>query len=556
MSACQSLALHYTSPSLPAAVQLAKTEDGQLIQSLLAKRETQVDLMKHAGKILLDNPELASLMGYCANYTNESRPVTSIEEAINRLEKNLWSTLLSDARFTMLMPTARRAAFLASLNAEERPPFTAEHVIPTVQGWLLDQDRYFAERVDEIFHALSDTHITNSPAGFGGKMILKISETQSGRVLDELRLVLACLLGHATRLEAATMSYGSGAMLDALESKKQFNQSITLDSGALALKIYKVGTCHITIDPELAAHLNDILSMIYPLSIPAKFRAQNPIKAAKFVASAEDMLPVRTMATLMHCLKNNLFGVERRSETFPFIEKATEKLPRRHLYYTMSLPDNQVIDDNWKAIALALGAVIDVCGVDNELRLVFDYNAKEIIPVLSRLGGLPNIKEHQFYPSKGQIARDFSQRVLAHHTDEADYLEPSTGHADLLGTMEFISRTRLTTLELAPLFCEILRLKGYATIQGDFLSQAREWFKTQRRFHRVVMNPPFCNQQAKNHVLAAYHLLHAGGKVFAILPASLYNAFDDLGVTTVKSPVYTNAFDNTDVATFILELHR
>lgn len=554
MSACHSLAIDYRSPSLPEPIMIAKSEDGKLVQSLLRLREEKAALLSHLGQLLLDNPSLAGLMGYTASYINDRAPVKSVEEAISRLDHEYWATLMRDAQFTMLMPAARREAFLSAAKNADRPPFTEEHVLPTIQGWLLDQDRFFAERVDGLFHSLSDTHITNSPAGFGGKMIIKTTKSGYGAKLDDLRLVLSCLLGKVTRLEAATMSYGSEWALDTMISQERFNHPFRLDEGALTIRVFKVGTCHVTIDPELAAHLNDILSMLYPLSIPAKFRAKNPIKPARAVANTNILIPSRILSHIFRMFKDKTFSYEYHAPMHQELAKVMGH-PRK-TYSACTIPTELKNEPFWAVLADALGATLHTWSTTQERAMVFSYSPRELIGELSLQGEIPDKKAFQFYPSKGRISRDFAARVEAHHAPKLTYLEPSAGTADLLDAMGFLDRRYLKTVELSTLSAAVLRAKRYPVIQADFLSQAAIWFSTQVRFDRITMNPPFCQSQAKDHTMAAYHLLNENGKLFAILPGSLYNAFDHLDAKVVKSALYENAFNDTQVTTFILELHK
>lgn len=556
MSACTSLTLHYHSPSLPEKVSVANSEDGQTIQRLLTQREEKSSLLMQAGQILLDHPSLARLMGYQASYVDGAGPVSSIEEAIARLDKDYWDALLKDCQFTMLMPAKRRDAFLAATKTAERPPFTPEHVIPTVQGWLLDQDQFFAERVDGIFHALSETHITNSPAGFGGKMIVKMSQSGYGQRLDDLRLVLQCLTGALTPLEAASRAYGSEAMLDKLVSLKCFNTPISVDNGTITLRVFKVGTCHLTIDPELAAHLNDILSMLYHLSIPAKFRTQSPIRASRKVASAQWPIPPRILATLLQNLKDKCFGSERGHTFYEELAACYPSERRARIYYSLSLPDGAERCPDWQRVIEALGGVFERVGEAKLSRAVFNYNVGDLRAALSLLGSVPDKKDHQFYPTRGKISRDLASRVEAHHEKSLRYLEPSAGQGDLLNAMPFIDAMQWQTVELSLLSAEILRAKKYRVIQDDFLRQAKAWYTERVRFDRIVMNPPFSDQQAKDHTLAAFHLLSDEGKLFAVLPTSLRDAFDHLPARIVKSAPYREAFEGTRVETFILELHK
>lgn len=554
MSTCTQLTHYYSSPSLPEPLNVAQSVDGKMIQQALLARNTVAKSLSSVCQTVLDNREILSWMGFQPVFDKHHGSVNSVEEALQRLDSSYWEHLLENAKFTHLMPDARRKAFLSKDLKNQRPPFTEEHVIPTVQSWLLDQDLFFAERVDSIFHALSPTHITNSPAGFGTKLIMNIEKNEQISILDELRLVLSCLLGRSTRLEAATRSYGTKAMINTLINQRAYGKTLLLDSGLLSIKIFKVGTCHIWIDPEMAAHLNDILSMLYPHSIPAKFRSRTPVKAPRYVASAETLIPMPIMTTLISALNDHTLCIDRMSDLYTLLEESIMQLKKQKYYSCVSLPKGTVIDSTWKKIAQALGAILDV--KDDVPFMVFDYSTKNLPGTLSLLGTLPDLNAFQFFPSKGQIASDLATRVMAHHDEKLQYLEPSAGHGDLIDQLELIPKNTITTVELSPLFATILQAKQYKVVQHDFLSQAKTWFTDQVRFDRVVMNPPFCRNQAKDHTVAAHALLNEKGILFAILPMSLYHAFDDKKGHIVKSAPYNGAFEHTNVTTFILEWHK
>lgn len=562
MSACTELSLHYHSPSLPAIYSVSQSSDAKVISELLSGAEKESVLLTQAGQILLDNPDLATLMGYRAHYSEfeESGPVTSVEQALRRLYQKRWEDMLTRCEFNLLMPPKRHQAFKAQLKTNDVPPFTAEFVYPTIEQWLSEQDRYFAERVDEIFHALSDSHITNSPSGFGGKLIFKLESSEGANVLDQLRLVLACLIGRATRLEAARMHFGTKEMLHYLEREKKFGEWIALDSGLLSLKIFKVGTVHVSIDSEMAAHLNDILSMIYPLSIPAKFRTANPISRAKYVASEHATLPLSALQAMIEACKN-AHSFDRQSDVYPIFEAhlTDRRASKQHFYATIK--SNSPLDEKaLQYICTSLGAKfikgMNMLNGEPLLTALFDYSPSKLSGVLSAIGAVPDLNAFQFYPTKGSLSARVAAQVEAHHTEALTYLEPSAGVADLLDAMPFISKRNVTAVELSPLMAKVLHYKGYSVLQGDFITHSREMYQASRRFDRIVMNPPFCNNQAYDHTMAAYHLLKTDGVLFAVLPASLYHSFDNVGCGIVKSEIFADAFEGTSVQVFVIELHK
>lgn len=554
MSAVNLPSIDYVSQSLPEPHQIAKSSDGQLIQELLSFRvDSAYKLTEHA-QALLDHSGLLHWMGYTEKF--DYKGPRTVANAIAHLDRHCWTSLMDKAEFKMLMPAARRNSFTTLLESSELPPFTEEHVIPTVQEWLLSQDLYFAERVDAIFRGLSDTHVTNSPAGFNSKLIIAESKRSDKiRLMDELRLVLSCLTGRMGRLEAAQASYFTEKMLNGLISNKQFNVPIDIDNGVAEIRIFKVGTIHIKIDTELACHLNDILAMLYPHAIPSKFRRTSPIKRSKFQAQSHDFIPTSYLFDFLNVLDNSTL-VEKDEpvefsfyrKTFPYSDRFQCALLNNPSRITTKIPSNST----WDRLFHAIGGRKIVDGL-----YVAPYYFKDVIPYLSQRGSIPNLEDFQFYPTLDELATIAAERIMAHHTKGLRYLEPSAGHADLIRPFgKRVPKETIQTVELSELNALILKSQGYNVICADFIEQAIVWERDGTRFDRVLMNPPFKHSQALNHTMAAYQLMTQNGVLVAILPNSLRNAFDHLQATLYKSESYKDAFEGASVEVFILEIQK
>ena len=66
-------------------------------------------------------------------------------------------------------------------------------------------------------------------------------------------------------------------------------------------------------------------------------------------------------------------------------------------------------------------------------------------------------------------------------------------------------------MEIDPRLCEALR-RQWDVHEGDFLA-----YRTDQRFDRVLMNPPFEEGQDRRHVQHAYELLKPGGRLVAVM---------------------------------------
>ncbi|MFD2271810.1 methyltransferase [Undibacterium arcticum] len=110
-----------------------------------------------------------------------------------------------------------------------------------------------------------------------------------------------------------------------------------------------------------------------------------------------------------------------------------------------------------------------------------------------------------------------------------------------------MARTRC--IEISELHCKILAAKGFDVARADFIDWAA---KTADRFDRIVMNPPFSDGRALTHLLAAAELVASGGRIVAVLPASL-NGKDVLpGWCVTWSEVFEGEFAGTSVSVVIL----
>jgi len=97
---------------------------------------------------------------------------------------------------------------------------------------------------------------------------------------------------------------------------------------------------------------------------------------------------------------------------------------------------------------------------------------------------------------------------LADIREGMEVLEPSAGRGDIA---EHINHgSKLTCIEYQQRLAEILRLRGFNTICGDFLEHTGA-------YDRVVMNPPFENFQDIKHVRHAYGCLKPGGRLVSIM---------------------------------------
>jgi hypothetical protein len=120
-----------------------------------------------------------------------------------------------------------------------------------------------------------------------------------------------------------------------------------------------------------------------------------------------------------------------------------------------------------------------------------------------------------FFPTPGPIVARLID--AAEIEPRMHCLEPSAGQGAIAEAIaKIVEPDQLTTVELLHENCVILRAKGFAPWQQDFLTTD---FAT--RYERIVMNPPFSRQQDIDHVRHAFTaFLMPGGRLVSVMSMS------------------------------------
>ena len=112
---------------------------------------------------------------------------------------------------------------------------------------------------------------------------------------------------------------------------------------------------------------------------------------------------------------------------------------------------------------------------------------------------------------------------MAELTPDSNVLEPSVGNGQLADVIYEHGVKKLLGIELNRDMDKQLKDKPYATMTGvDFLEFANEVQdgKIRQGWDRIIMNPPFSNQQDVSHIYAAYAVLADGGILVSIVSES------------------------------------
>jgi hypothetical protein len=443
-----------------------------------------------------------------------------LDPALKALDAAYWRRALDLTDVYETMPQARREEWGKQLDKLDAPPFEETTVLSTLQDLLAQRHRFFAERVDGVFRALSHEHVTNRPEGFSKRMILNyvhsagfVNCSKAGAIRD-LRCVVAKFMG---REEPRT--YATNRAIE-FAHRERSGEWTTLDGGALRLRVYKKGTAHLEVHPEMAWRLNSVLASIYPNAIPDAHRRRPKRSAPKEFEFFSRPLPTPVVELLMNGRmrrgSGHIFDLDFSGRTSPAYAEAC-------------------------AVLEALGGSPHSSGLGFE----FDYPAWPVIQEVAASGVIPDQKAHQFYPTPPDLAR----RVVeaADIQDGHSVLEPSAGQ----GALAKYLPEHAMLVEVSRLHCFALLQRGFKDIlAADFLT-----WSPGRRFDRIVMNPPFAHGQWVRHLDHASDLLASGGRLVAVLPAGARSRKDLLpGFTCTWSE--PEPFPGTSIEVVMLVAER
>ena len=470
--------------------------------------------------------------------------------AIAALNAAYWSKTLNFTDVLDCMPQKRRGEWLNQIRQpagkkgrggkweiEPLPDYTEDSVRPTINGLLAMRGQFLAERVDGIFQGLSGEHVTNAPEGFGKRMIIArvLNEYHSSNsdtcgLINDLRAVVARFMGRDEPAWHATNS-----MIESL--KANWGQWVSLDGGAIKIRIYKKGTAHMEIHPDMAWRLNAVLASLYPLAIPAQFRTK-PKRRAKEFELLQRPLPFAVLAMLQGAKEvlekiggNGWRDEYRRTPNTRRLDAEQDTPARREA----------------EAVLESIGGVRQ--GGKAYTWFQFPYEPTEALQAITTSGCVPDLQAHQYYPTPEKMAALAVE--LADISDEDECAEPSAGQG---GIADHMPKDRTTCVEISPLHCAVLRAKGFKTVEADFIGYAEQ---NREKFSVVVMNPPFSEGRAQLHAQSASAMLKVGGRLVAILPATLRGKNFLAGNWSVAwSAVYANEFAGTSAAVAILKAVR
>jgi len=451
------------------------------------------------------------------------------EGAIASLNSEFWSKAINSTDVLEAMPAKRRLEWNEQIFMRKAPDFIESIVKPTLMDLINGRGRFFAERVDGIFRALSGEHATNQPQAFGKRMIVSYvingwgsADSQRIEYISDLRAVIGRFMGREEYKVTST-----GRLVE--YCLRRSGEWISADGGAFRIRVYKKGTAHIEIHPDMAWRLNCVLADLYPGAITAPSR-KPPAKPTKQFHTIETPLPFEILAAIAGARK----AYKPRQDDF---RGRVEEMPNAiTIDFQLSKP---VLEEAERILGMLGGVSV------GHRRIQFDYEPWDVIDELIVRGRIPEHKSHQFYPTPEKLA--VMAVDLAEIQDGDFCLEPSAGTG---GIAKYLPKERTTCIELSGLFSTLLGTYSNKCITGDFLAVKPEEFPW--GFDRIVMNPPYSEGRAKLHTEHAARFLRDGGRLVAILPASMKNRFDLPGFSIDWSEVFSDEFDGSGVSVVIM----
>ncbi len=430
-----------------------------------------------------------------ASFNVES--IFDIKGGMRSLDATYWSMAMSLTKTMDVFAAEKRNEWNEMINKMTTPPFEREMVTSTLLDLMLNREQFFAEKVDGAHRKLSRHHATNSRFGFTDRMIIEycldrygyLQHTQMNYVSD-LRACIAHLRG-----EEAASSYTTYSDVDRIINAKKFGEWFDFDGGAFRLRIYKKGTVHVEIHPDMSWKLNKVLATLHPAAIPSELREPPKRKFKEFV------------------LHDDVIGMDVRKGINDLIRRH-HKMDKDHcisLYEFNSFKEDKVLLGKVESIMIYLGGYKNTANHE----WVFDFNIDPVLSEIVRTGVVPNSVSYQYYPTPEALSvkvHDLAE-IEEHHT----ILEPSAGMGGLLS--QVFNKSLVTCVDVSMTHCFILKEMGFTNvIQGDFLA-----LDNLGKFDRVLMNPPFSEGRAESHLNHAFEQLKVGGVLVAVLPAIMHN---------------------------------
>lgn len=171
-------------------------------------------------------------------------------------------------------------------------------------------------------------------------------------------------------------------------------------------------------------------------------------------------------------------------------------------------------------------------------------------------------KEFQFFETPPELAKKMVEMAELKKTDMV--LEPSAG---LGAIVKHIENGRLFFNDINQNFVDSLAYDLMVAGKDIFSQGCQNFLKTNDKFDKIIMNPPFTKQQDVDHILHAYSLLNPGGILVSIVSEGPFfrenkksMAFREFlaenSAEIIKNPEGTFKASETMVSTRIIKIRK
>ncbi len=518
--------------------------------------------------------------------------LSNLKQANLRLNAHHWYKYFDDTQLFIMMTGTRKNEWKEQIEALNVPEFNTENLRSVTSDILNSSQQYFAERIVYVMSHLSKNHITNSQFGFGEKIIIEdihdgwsqknkspIFKSEKVEALDELRKIIAFLKYKDIKLMDKNESMSSYLALDVMLKRlvKYRTADNWIDDNTIHVKMFLKGTMHICIEPEMAAKMNSYVALLYPNQIPSCIKRKAYFKPATEKALFKgDIIPKEVLKVIRDVTTNHLIPILTRTHHRFDLNNLTnfdsefelekEYFTENNTVYLSVSDENTLTKLGYLNIFLNIMKYIGAkhfkysnTRIDKEFHIFVlkHRNFNDIIDEICFNGALDDQKSYQQYYTKQKLS-DYAYHLLSEDYSEEEikqlrHLEPSCGTGNLIS---YLPKENTTGVEISKINSAICLALGYKVLNKDFIKYAS---KTTDKYDSVFMNPPFTENQAYNHIMAAYTLLDENGQLVAILPCSLKGKFNRLveeDCIIFESENFESQFEDTNVTVFVLKIRK
>lgn len=450
-----------------------------------------------------------------------------VESATKHLDARMWRKALKITSALEFMPLSERREFQYQIIECKCPEFTEENVIPTLKMYLSNRHEMLANTVDGIFSGLSEVHITNAPEGFGRRMIMKYIrdhslEGDAGHIHD-LRRVIAMIMNFPIPSENSSYNI--------IHRIPRDGKWYEIDGRALKIRRYLKGTAHLQVHPDMAWQLNKILASKHPNAIPAKFRTKAKRKASDASRKKPQLINRPIPYEVIQILSNASAVRHTPYQSSRFSNEWVKPRTTNPNNICLSSSDTYGSQKTNNAFLLneACNILRHIGGTPSsggEYLFEFNYDPKPVVNEIILSGIIPDEHSHQYCPTGSEISEMAAD--LLEVEEGMSVLEPSAGTGDLIDALKahLNDMSEVRCVEVSSIHSAVLKSKGYSVETADFISWSDRAFRAQTKFDRIIMNPPYCGRQWRDHLVEAMALLAPAGRLVAVLPSSSENAFE------------------------------